>query len=75
MYEPSEKVIKTFVRKNWKISDGYIDRNVTMMVTPRVVVLETINKTFFLYLFSKIFFYLRRKFESILIVQLWKALN
>ena len=38
MYEPSEKVIKTILRKNWKISDGYIDRNVTMMVTPRVVV-------------------------------------
>lgn len=38
MYEASERVIKTVVRKKWKISDGYIDRNVTMIVTPRVVV-------------------------------------
>ena len=38
MYEPSERVIKTIVRKNWKISDDYVDRNVTMIVTPRVVV-------------------------------------
>ena len=37
MYEASERVIKTVVRKKWKISDGYIDRNVTMIVTPRVV--------------------------------------
>ena len=36
MYEPSEKVIKTFLRKNWKIKDGFIDRNVTMIVTPKV---------------------------------------
>jgi hypothetical protein len=40
MYEPSKRVIRTFVRKNWKISDGYIDRNVTMIVTPKVVVIN-----------------------------------
>jgi hypothetical protein len=38
MYEPSERVVKTFMRKNWKISDGIIERNVTMIVTPKVVV-------------------------------------
>ena len=38
MYEPSERVVKTFTREKWKISDGYINRNVTMIVTPNVVV-------------------------------------
>ncbi len=38
MYESSERVVKTFTRKNWKISDGFADRNVTMIVTPKVVV-------------------------------------
>jgi hypothetical protein len=38
MYEPSERVVKTFTRKNWKISDGHVERNVTMIVTPKVVV-------------------------------------
>lgn len=38
MYEASERVVKTITRKNWKISDGYINRNVTMIVTPKVVV-------------------------------------
>jgi len=37
MYEPSDLVVKTFQRRNWKISDGFIDRNVTMIVTPKVV--------------------------------------
>ena len=36
MYEPSERVVKTFLRKNWKIKDSFIDRNVTMIVTPKV---------------------------------------
>lgn len=37
MYMPSERVIKSFLRKDWQISDGTIDRRVTMMVTPKVV--------------------------------------
>jgi hypothetical protein len=42
MHEPSDKVIKKVVRKNWKLGTGYIDRNITLLVTPRVKVL--INK-------------------------------
>ena len=38
MHEPSEKVLKTIVRKDWKIGSGYVHRNVTLLVTPRVVV-------------------------------------
>lgn len=38
MHEPSEKVLKTIVRKDWKIGSGYVNRNVTLLVTPRVVV-------------------------------------
>lgn len=38
MYEASEKVIKTIRRKMWKIGAGYVERDATMIVTPRVVV-------------------------------------
>jgi hypothetical protein len=38
MHEASEKVVKKVLRKDWKIGSGYIDRNVTLLVTPRVVV-------------------------------------
>lgn len=37
MYEPSTKIVQRFTRKNWMISNGEIDREVTMMVTPAVV--------------------------------------
>ena len=37
MYEASDRVVKVFNRKNWKISNGFIERNVTMIVTPKVV--------------------------------------
>jgi leishmanolysin-like peptidase len=37
MYEPSERVIKKIVRTNWVVSGGTINRNVTMVVTPKVV--------------------------------------
>ena len=39
MHEPSVKVLKTVVRKDWKIGSGYVDRNVTLLVTPRVMVI------------------------------------
>lgn len=38
MYEASEQVVKTVMRPNWKINSKEITRNVTMIVTPRVVV-------------------------------------
>ena len=37
MYEPSEKVVKVLSRKNWKIIDGFVEKNVTMIVTAKVV--------------------------------------
>lgn len=33
----SDRVIKTIVRKNWKVHGGSVDREVQVMVTPRVV--------------------------------------
>lgn len=38
MYEPSERVVKKITRYQWKINDGYINRTVLMIITPRVVV-------------------------------------
>lgn len=40
----SEKVIKTIVRKDWTIHGGTVDREVQVMVTPRVV--EEVRKHF-----------------------------
>ena len=37
MHEASEKVVRTILRKDWKTSSGITYRNVTMIVTPRVV--------------------------------------
>ncbi len=36
-YEPSEKIVRKVKRKNWQINEGMIERDVTLMVTPRVV--------------------------------------
>ncbi len=36
MYEPSANIIQRFTRKHWKISEGEIEREVTLMVTPAV---------------------------------------
>ena len=44
MYEPSERVVKSVLRKNWKINGGSINRQVTMIVTPKVV--EEVRKHF-----------------------------
>lgn len=33
----SDKVIKTIVRKDWRVHGGVVDREVQVMVTPRVV--------------------------------------
>jgi leishmanolysin-like peptidase len=38
MYEPSDRVIKVVSRPKWKTNDGFIDRNVTLIVTQNVVV-------------------------------------
>ena len=54
MYEPSERVVKTFTRKNWKISDGHVERNVTMIVTPNVVVRIIVFCSIFNYRIIKI---------------------
>lgn len=37
MYEPSERVLRVVPRGKWRVMDGYVSRNVTMIVTPRVV--------------------------------------
>ena len=37
MYEASERVIRTLVRHDWKVSGRHVSRNVTMIVTPKVV--------------------------------------
>lgn len=33
----SDKVIKTVIRRNWTVHGGVVDKEVQMMVTPRVV--------------------------------------
>ena len=38
MYEPSDRVIKVVNRPKWKTNDGFINRNVTLIVTQNVVV-------------------------------------
>ena len=38
MYEPSSHVVKIVTRPNWKTNDGFILRNVTLIVTKNVVV-------------------------------------
>jgi hypothetical protein len=51
MYEPSENVVKMVTRPNWKINDGIIDRDVTLIVTPNVVVsFFQIKKIYFVFL-------------------------
>ncbi|XP_050546786.1 leishmanolysin-like peptidase [Daktulosphaira vitifoliae] len=40
----SDKVIKTIVRRNWTVHGGVVDKEVQMMVTPRVV--EEVRKHF-----------------------------
>ncbi len=36
VYTPNDRVLKQIVRKNWKIRDGTIDKNISMLVTPKV---------------------------------------
>lgn len=36
-YQWSDKVVKTVVRPNWLVKDGYLRREVQMIVTPNVV--------------------------------------
>lgn len=40
----SDKVIKTVIRRNWTVHGGVVDKEVQMMVTPRVV--EEVRKHF-----------------------------
>lgn len=40
----SDKVIKTVLRRNWTVHGGVVDKEVQMMVTPRVV--EEVRKHF-----------------------------
>jgi len=38
VYTPSDQVLKQIVRKNWKIRGGTIDKDISMLVTPKVQV-------------------------------------
>ncbi len=40
VYTPSNQVLKQIVRKNWKIRGGTIDKDISMLVTPKVQVNE-----------------------------------
>ena len=37
-YEIGERVVKKFVRKNWRVRSGLVNRTVWMLVTPAVTV-------------------------------------
>ncbi len=38
VYTPSDQVLKKIVRKNWKIRGGTIDKDISLLVTPKVQV-------------------------------------
>ena len=41
----SSNVTQQFIRSDWRVRAGYISRNVTMLVTPKVVVSMSANMT------------------------------